>query len=349
MPYQPRLNAEQTQRILNAVASEDSVFTQLVELAENSDEVGNTFEAYGLLLLRGEAGFSKILDIALAGRKVKHRSVALTILSIIAQDGLISNGSFGHLTDEAIAAINIKLRSIDAPSISKKFLHRLTAGIPEEDYLNPISMSLMHMYLGDNNKYAQNLIQSLSNRWLKFGSVALDEYETLLANEAKNEPPFQDFFKKYPQFLDPMAMQVWSQPDFHGALEPDFVVRRFDDTYLVVEIEKPAKRLITMACHLSADATKAEKQATDYREFLDDRIREARNTFPHYKNAECLTIIGTENNLNSKQLSALRQANEIRSGSSKIIGFDRLLSRAKTLLKNLVEGEVEVINRARII
>lgn len=349
MPYQPRLNAEQTRRILSEIASEDKVFTQLVEVAEASDELGNTFEAYGLLILRGEAGFSKILDIALAGRKVKHRSVALTIFSIIAEDGLIANGSFGSLMDEAITAINTKLKSIDARNISKKFLHRLTAGIPEDEYLNPISMSLMHMYLGDNNRYAQNLIQSLSNRWLKFGSAALDEYESLLEKEAKNEPPFQEFFQKYPQFLDPMAMQVWSQPDFHGALEPDFVVRRFDDTYLVVEIEKPAKRLITKACHLSADATKAEKQATDYREFLNDRILEAKNTFPNYKNAECLTIVGTEDNLNHNQIIALRQANEVRSGSSKIIGFDRLLSRAKTQLKNLEEGEIEVINRARII
>lgn len=349
MPYQPRLNPEQTRKILDEVVSNNEVFAQLIGLAENSDEIITTLEAYSLLLLRGEEGFSKVLDIAIAGKKVKHRSVALTIFSMISKDGLITDGPFGKLPDEYKIAINTNLRAIEAKSIGKKFLNRLTAGIPEEEFLNPISMSLMQMYIGNNDGYAQHLIQSLSSRWLRFGYGALDEYEELLKNQADHEPPFQDFFKKYPQFLDPMALQVWSQPDFHGALEPDFIVRRSDDTYLVIEIEKPSKRLITKGCHLSSDATKAEKQATDYREFLSDRIMEARGTFPKFKNAECLTIVGTEREFNSRQQDALRQVNETRAGSSKIVGFDRLLTRAKTLLKNLETGKIELIDRARII
>jgi len=38
-----------------------------------------------------------------------------------------------------------------------------------------------------------------------------------------------------------MAVQIWPQPNVLGSKFPDFVVRRADDSYIVVEIETPAK------------------------------------------------------------------------------------------------------------
>jgi len=349
LPYEPRLDAQQIQEILDEVETNDTVFTNLVSLAEKSDEVYNVYQTYCLLLLRGEEGFTKILDIAIIGRKVKHRSIALTIFSVIAKDGLMSNRPLGNLSAAQLNAINGKLRTIDAHRVGNKFLNRLTLAIPENDFLMPTTMSLLQMTLGTDERYAKSLIESISHRWLKFGPGAIEDYKTLLETRASDEPPFQEFFKKHPQFLDPMALQIWSQPDFHGALEPDFIVRRFDDTYLVVEIEKPSKTLITKGGNLSAQATAAEQQAIDYREFLNDRIMEARNHFPNYKNAECLTIIGMEDEFSERQTSILRQANANRAGNSKIVGFDRLLNRARSMFKNLEAGEIEVIDRARLI
>ncbi len=70
-----------------------------------------------------------------------------------------------------------------------------------------------------------------------------------------------------------MAIKVWSQPDFHGAFEPDFVIQRVDGSYLIVEIETPCKTLVTNGNQLSAQVTAAEKQATDYRH-LNQRVIE---------------------------------------------------------------------------
>lgn len=98
-----------------------------------------------------------------------------------------------------------------------------------------------------------------------------------------------------------MAVQVWSQPDFHGAAEPDFVVRRADDTYLIVEIECPAKLLMTKSGQISAQTAYDEKQVLDYEAFLSDRIAEARTHFPRYARADCLVLIGLESQLADKQ------------------------------------------------
>jgi hypothetical protein len=153
---------------------------------------------------------------------------------------------------------------------------------------------------------------------------------------------------KHPQILDPMAQQVWSQPDFHGAHEPDFVIRRADNSYLIVEIETPGKQLMTQAAQLSADATHAEKQATDYREFLDERLSETRRHFPEYSSAECLAVIGLESSLVGSQRRSLANANAGRH-KVRISGFDWLAKRARSIIENVSSGELKVIEKYRFI
>ncbi len=145
-----------------------------------------------------------------------------------------------------------------------------------------------------------------------------------------------------------MTVEVWSQPDFHGALEPDFVIRRAGDSYLVVEIERPAKMLMTGNGRVSQLASHAEAQALEYAEFLSARIAEAETYFPNYRNADCLTVVGLERGLSKEQAVALSRANS-RKLNSRIVGFDWLLNRARTVVSNIGGGKIEVIRRRRII
>jgi hypothetical protein len=168
-----------------------------------------------------------------------------------------------------------------------------------------------------------------------------------IASFARDEPTFQRFFTGHPQILDPMASQVWSQPDFHGAYEPDFVIRRADDSYLIVEIETPGKQIITLAEQLSASAAHAEKQATDYRRFLSERVVEARNHFSEYLDADCLVIIGLENRLTQPQANSLANVNASRH-RVRIAGFDWIASRAHAIIENMSSGEVGVFEKHRI-
>jgi hypothetical protein len=80
-----------------------------------------------------------------------------------------------------------------------------------------------------------------------------------------------------------MAVQVWPQPNLFGFRFPDFVVRRADDSYLVVEIEKPSKALVTAGGQLSADVTHAEQQTTDYRSYLMQHFADMRLHFPAHR------------------------------------------------------------------
>nr|WP_249794049.1 Shedu anti-phage system protein SduA domain-containing protein [Bradyrhizobium sp. BRP56] len=170
----------------------------------------------------------------------------------------------------------------------------------------------------------------------------------MLTARANDEPAFQEFFCTYPQLLDPLAVQVWSQPDFHGAAEPDFVIRRADDSYLVVEIECPGKMLLTKGGQFSHETVHAEKQTLDYESFLSERVVEARMHFPNYRRADCLAVIGLETALTTEQRQNLDRANGRRQ-NLRVVGFDWLLDRARTMISNIGEGEIEVIKRHRVV
>ncbi len=113
------------------------------------------------------------------------------------------------------------------------------------------------------------------------------------------------FFERHAQLLDPMAAAVWPHPNLAGARAPDFIIRRTDDSYLVVEIETPGKAVITGASQLSGRATQAVAQAADYRSFLVERFQTAAAHFPRFSKPECLVVIGMESQLSDLQRVAI--------------------------------------------
>lgn len=315
-------------------------------VARDADDLFVTFPAYAALMAWGAEGMRIIVGIALTHHTVKSKSAALTLFSIAALDGRISSPPMIKVPPSIQKAANAKADSRVLRSDASQALRTLILSLPADDLMVPLSQSVMHLM--GREDVMETLVTALGVKWLRFGPPVLDEYRRLIAESPDDEPAFQAFFCRYPQLLDPMAVQVWSQPDFHGALEPDFVVRRADDSYLVVEIECPGKLLMTKGAQLSGEATHAENQAIEYESFLSERVQEARAHFPKYRSADCLVIIGTEAGLNHKQSEALERAKQRRQNVW-IAGFDWLEARARALIENVSHGTIDVVTRHRVI
>ena len=193
---------------------------------------------------------------------------------------------------------------------------------------------------------SKELFAAVSTRWLTISEPLLRGYETLIADRPDDEPAFQSFFAEHPQLLDPMAAEIWPHPVLHGARIPDFVIRRFDNSYIAVEIETPAKQLITAGNQLSAPATHAVGQATEYKRFLE-RLPTAQTHFPNIDEVTCLVVIGMEGALNPDQQQALRNDNRQRHGLQ-VVGFDWLARRGHAIRENMIKVGVEV-RRTRVI
>ena len=313
----------------------------------NNSDVEIKSPAMIALICWGERGLATIKNIALSDPTSKNISVALKAFAVLAAGEKIQSLMFFILDENLTQIINENLLGSKLRYAARHQLAEMILSLSSDDLLIPMGVSFQQLPFFDGD-LVQELVSGLSAKWLRFGPPTLKIYEEMLKKNAKDEFDFQKFFVRYPQFLDPMAVQVWSQPDFHGALEPDFIIRRTDNSYLIVEIECPEKSIVTLGNQMSAEATHAEKQATDYKNFLAERIQEAQKHFPYLRDPDCLVVIGMEEELSEIQKNALSYTNTSRH-KLRIVGFDWLSERARAMISNMSLGEIDVIARHRMI
>lgn len=317
------------------------------ELAESARDQLIKYPALAAMVCWGEGGLVTIKNIALADDSTtKNINAALKIFATLASGNQFDPILLYIHDDNFLNQINDSSQTPGLQDVAKHQLAELVLALPNDDLLIPLGTTFAQMSLSGADM-ASELISALSTKWLRFGPPTLQSYDEMLKNNANDEPAFQEFFIKNPQLLEPMAAQVWSQPDFHGALEPDFVIRRWDNTYLIVEIECPGKTIVTQGNQLSAAATHAEKQASDYKSFLTERLTEVQAHYPHLRDPDCLVVIGLEQELSTPQKKALTLTNESRH-KLKIVGFDWLAERSKTIMENMSSGDIEVLQRSRL-
>ena len=300
-----------------------------------------TGPAASTLLVWGELGLDALMEAVTAYPTSKNVNIAMQLLAAVAAgEGL---PILGRVRDAELSG-RIDQASRRSPELSRaarKHLIDLILSVEDdEDVCMRVGGSLQSMSFAQTGA-ARELFAALSKRWLAVGAPVLDRLAALIRDQPENEPGFQAFLTAHPQILDPLAIRVWPQPNLFGAKEPDFVVQRADGTYLVVEIEAPAKRLMTGGGHLAAEATHAEAQASDYRRYLIKHFAEAEKSFPDFQEPDCLVVIGLEHPLDAAQRQALQAVNRNRS-HLRIVGFDWLLDRARTISQNMTQATVEV-------
>ena len=300
------------------------------------------------LLAWGEEGLKAVVENALSESTSKNFSLAFQVLASLTA-GIPPQRIISYIEDyQLLQAVEGTVGDWSKLAISaQQHLNELVISIPDDDDAAFFAaQGLMGLAMKDFDA-AKHLIVALSRRWISVGPSVLKSYEQMLSEQASNEPAFQAFFERNPLFLDPMAFNVWTQPDFHGQKEPDFVIQRYDNSYVVVEIEAPYKPLMTKGNQLSADATHAITQVLEYRSFLLERFSDASMTFPNFSVPRGLVVIGMERSLNNEQLSALRRENEIRHGIT-VVGFDTLAAKAVAISQNVMYGNISVhSNRLR--
>ena len=293
-------------------------------------------------------GLEALVEVGLDESKPGNFSLALQLLSCAAE------GQEPHMVrswlkdDRLFEAVS---RSVgdwtDLVLVARSHLHELVLSIENDhDLALSAGISLTNLSVGDSHA-ARSLTHALALRSIAVGPRVLAHYDRLMAEADNDEPSFQLFFQNHPLLLDPRAFQVWGKPDFHGKLEPDFLIRTYDNNYVVVEIETPAKRLVTQSGQLSADATHAINQVLEYQEYLRSHVSAAAEAFPHFTTSTGLVVVGRESLLNPRQESVLRRENQSRP-EIRIAGFDTLADTANAVTRNVIHGIRETILSARL-
>lgn len=302
--------------------------------------------AFYSLMAWKEAGFEVIVDLALAAPFPHNLTLACSLLSSIAvgempslHDGFLMEGWGQEVVKKFGSPITYASKAEEA-------LRAIILSLDEDD-IDKLPGAIGYSFYFDNPKKIKTILSIASLRWIAVGKKVIDDYVKLLDSSPNDEPAFQKFFEENPLLLDPMAHRVWPKPDLHGKKEPDFIIQRTDNSFVVVEIETPKKALITKDCQMSAKVTQAVTQAMEYRSFLIERFHQACTTFPGFNSPEALVIVGMETSLAPEERAALRRENEHRA-HLRIVGFDALAERAKAISTNIVEGRVTVEKGVRL-
>lgn len=161
-------------------------------------------------------------------------------------------------------------------------------------------------------------------------TVALiEEWESLVERDLP-EKEYQDFLEKHPVFVDPLAAEVLNRKRLGLELITDFVIRRHDARYVVVEIEKPQDRIFTQANDFGALFSHAMGQVLDFQGWVAENVAYAQRHLPGIESPHGVLIMGRRCEMTRDQKLKLRRWLH-NSKNIEVLTFDDLSARARAL------------------
>ena len=150
------------------------------------------------------------------------------------------------------------------------------------------------------------------------------------------ERKYQEFFEKCPAFIDPLASSIVERQHMGEMWRSDFVIRRLDDQYIFVEIEKPQDSPFTSYPHPSAALSHALGQVLNWFVWVEDNIAYAQSHgFPGIHSPRGVVVIGRNSDLTPNQLRLLKTLNDNLHPRIHIQTYDDVLANARNIIRNL--------------
>ncbi len=188
----------------------------------------------------------------------------------------------------------------------------------------------------DSDSFRESVFEMLTESTIKISQRLISEFDTLVSQN-NSEESYHRFLAKHPVFLDPLASTVISKQSLGIEHVTDFVIRRLDNEYIIVEIEKPQDAIFTRNNDFTAPFTHAFGQIIDFHEWIDAHGEYARTLLPEISSPRGMLVIGRRTSLTPTQAAKLKRFC-INSQSVMVLTFDDLLERARALYYNLHPG-----------
>jgi hypothetical protein len=168
---------------------------------------------------------------------------------------------------------------------------------------------------------------------IKITRRIIDSFK-VLCSQNHHEEVYQQFLTKHPVFIDPLATEVIPKQKLGLEHVTDFVVRRLDNEYILVEIEKPQDTIFTVSNDFSARFTHAYGQVLDFQEWVDTHGEYARSIMPGIFSPKGVLLMGMRKDLTVEQMAKLKRFS-INSRSIEVFTFDDLIRKAEDLYQNI--------------
>lgn len=160
---------------------------------------------------------------------------------------------------------------------------------------------------------------------------AIQKLENILSQGVRNENDIQKCISKFPILFGTEYVEVIPKHKLGGEYETDYVLKRNNGLYDVIELEASTHKLYTKDGNPSSKLTHAEQQIYDWLEWIEHNNSYARETLKEFYTPTGYIVIGRSKDLSEKDKVKLRRRNIILKNSMIILTYDDLLERAKNL------------------
>lgn len=168
-----------------------------------------------------------------------------------------------------------------------------------------------------------------------------DEFNRLLESHPKDEAAIHAWLAKpaHHLFLDPDHLEVMNKVDLHNYVT-DFVIKRSDGTYVLVELEAPSKPIFKkhpLAGDTTAEFNHARNQVANWKQYIREHlhhVREIQGLKGIYEPLGMI-VIGRSGDF-EHELSQRRWA-DMKANTERMVylTYDELVTRIRTLAQNL--------------
>lgn len=195
----------------------------------------------------------------------------------------------------------------------------------------------------DGPRVAQWVINVVARSALKISDSTVAEFEQMVAAD-HSESIYQSFLEEHPGVLDPLASEIVNRQALAEQWRSDFVIRRLDDGYIFVEIEKPRSRVLLDYPAPTSELSHAIAQVINWLIWVEDNIAYAQaHGFPGIHSPRGVVVIGRDSDLSLTQRRFLKGLNDQLAPRVAILTFDDVLANAKNLLRSTIGQAAELL------
>jgi len=188
-----------------------------------------------------------------------------------------------------------------------------------------------------------DIYEIMTSGAIKLSGVLIQQFEDMIQQELREEE-YHLFLKQHPVFLDALAADVIPKKALGIEMVTDFVLRRHDNKYILVEIEKPQDSLFTQKNDFTSKFTHAFGQVLDFQQWVDSNAAYANVHMPGISSPRGLLVIGRRIDLTEQNKRKLHRFST-NSSTIDVVTFDDLLQNAISLFHSILRKGASVPTR----
>jgi len=321
----------------------------LKKLAELHD-VFDQYLAIPALVLLPAWGLDGIEIVIKQAFKGPHKSAALSLLACLSKGKIPTSQDVLFLNPEYEKFIKYNISESIATTVTQKirsyFLESLDDPFDKSSLIWSIStLGILPESNENRTNYFNFYVDLLIDSHFLLNETKISEFETLLNSSPEKEEVLQKYLTDNSIFIDPFIIELRSKHELGDDFITDYVLRRINNEYILIEIENSTDTIFTKDGQLSADLSKAISQVRDFQAWISDNIAYAQKKLPGIRRPSGLVIIGRNINLSEIEVKRLDEENYSRRGHIKIVTYDDLLNQAKVVHQNMISKPIVLKSR----